>query len=233
MLRNSGSIIIITRRKKERFKQLPQCLIGEDIHENIGPTTYLHLFMLQMLCQIILKMFLGPNYIQTSIYTNNAFQPNIEGQSFNQTQSQGCGQRSNSREKVVKFPPIPMTYTELLPDLLKNALVPYVQQGLHNHHIPDIMKSMQSVNIMIERLAIQLKIVKHSNIKCNLCSTRGGLLFKSRRRVWKRIPRRVMQMLRLVPMLIKWRQSSRSMEMKLSILCTLVFPMNRLAIGNL
>jgi len=88
-----------------------------------------------------------PNYIPSSIYAanvvpnypqnvprppttykppftpNNAVQPNIEGQSFNQTQSQDCGQRSNSREKVVKFTPIPMTYTKLLPDLLKNALV--------------------------------------------------------------------------------------------------------------
>ena len=55
------------------------------------------------------------------------------------------------------------------------------QQRLYNHHILDIMTSMQSVNIMVERLAIQLKIVKHSNIKCNLCSTRGGLLFKKQK----------------------------------------------------
>ena len=54
---------------------------------------------------------------------NNAFQPNIEGQSFNQAQSQGYGQRSNSREKVVKFTRIPMTYIELLLDLLKYVLV--------------------------------------------------------------------------------------------------------------
>ena len=80
---------------------------------------------------------------------NNAFQPNIEGQSFNQTQSQGYGQGSNSREKVVKFTPIPMTYTKLLPDLLKNTLVAICPAGLYNHHIPDIMTSMQSVNIMV------------------------------------------------------------------------------------
>jgi len=57
MLRNSGSKIIITRRKKEMFNQLPPCLIREDISDNIGPIIYL--FMLQMPCQIILKRFLG------------------------------------------------------------------------------------------------------------------------------------------------------------------------------
>jgi len=103
------------------------------------------------------------------------------------------------------------------------------QQRLYNHHILDIMTSMQSVNIMVERLAIQLKIVKHSNIKCNLCSTRGGLLFKSRRRVWKRIARRFMQMLRLAPMLIKWQLLSKGIEGRASIMCTLVFLMKKLA----
>jgi len=149
-------------------------------------------------------------------------------------QSQGCSQRSNSRDKVVKFTPIPMTYTELLLDLLKNTIValclariiqpPYSRYYDANakceYHGGEVSHSTENC-------------VKHSNIKCNLCSTQGGLLFKSRSRVWKRIPQRVMQKLRLAPMLIKWQQSSRSMEMKLPILCTLVFPMNKLAIGNL
>jgi len=54
---------------------------------------------------------------------NNAFQPRVGGQNFNQAQNQGSGQKSNSTERVVNFTPIPMTYAELLPDLLKNALV--------------------------------------------------------------------------------------------------------------
>jgi len=55
---------------------------------------------------------------------NNAFQPNVGGQSFNQAQNPGCGQKNNSSGgKVVNFTPLPMTYTELLPDLLKNSLV--------------------------------------------------------------------------------------------------------------
>jgi len=55
--------------------------------------------------------------------THNAYQPNAGGQNFNQAQNQNLGQRSNPGEKTVKFTPISMTYTELLPDLLKNALV--------------------------------------------------------------------------------------------------------------
>jgi len=56
--------------------------------------------------------------------THNAYhRPNAGGQNFNQAQNQNLGQRSNAGEKTVKFTPIPMTYTELLPYLLKNALV--------------------------------------------------------------------------------------------------------------
>jgi len=47
----------------------------------------------------------------------------VGGQNFNQAQNQGFGQKSNFAERVVNFTPILMTYTELLPDLLKNALV--------------------------------------------------------------------------------------------------------------
>jgi len=58
-----------------------------------------------------------------SFTPNNAFQPRVGGQNFNQAQNQGSGQKSNSAERVVNFTPISMTYAELLPDLLKNALV--------------------------------------------------------------------------------------------------------------
>jgi len=55
---------------------------------------------------------------------NNAFQPNVGSQSFTQAQSPGYGQKNNnSGGKVVNFTPIPMTYTKLLPDLLKNSVV--------------------------------------------------------------------------------------------------------------
>jgi len=65
-----------------------------------------------------------PTTYRPPLAPNNAFQPRTGGQNFNQAQSQGYGQRSNnSGEKVVNFTPIPMTYTELLPDLLRNALV--------------------------------------------------------------------------------------------------------------
>jgi len=54
---------------------------------------------------------------------NNVYQSNTGGQNFNQAQNQGYGQRNNQGERTVKFTPIPMTYTELLPNLLKSALV--------------------------------------------------------------------------------------------------------------
>jgi len=55
---------------------------------------------------------------------NNAFQPNVGGQSFTQAPSPGYRQRNNnSGGKVVNFTTVPMTYIELLPDLLKNSLV--------------------------------------------------------------------------------------------------------------
>jgi len=55
--------------------------------------------------------------------THNAYQPNPGVQNANQAQNQNFGQRNNSGEKAVKFTPLPMTYSELLPDLVKNALV--------------------------------------------------------------------------------------------------------------
>jgi len=54
--------------------------------------------------------------------THKAYQPNQGGQSSNQAQNQNFGQRSNLGEKIMKFTPIPMTYAELLPDSLKNAM---------------------------------------------------------------------------------------------------------------
>jgi len=54
---------------------------------------------------------------------NNVYQTNTRGQNFNQAQNQGYGHRNNQGERTVKFTPIPMTYTELLPDLLKCLLV--------------------------------------------------------------------------------------------------------------
>jgi len=54
---------------------------------------------------------------------NNVYQTNTGGHNFNQAQNQGYGQRNNQGERTVKFTPTPMTYTELLPDLLKSVLV--------------------------------------------------------------------------------------------------------------
>jgi len=65
-----------------------------------------------------------PTAYRSPVTSNNAFQPNVGSQISTQAQSSGYGQKNNnSRGKVVNFTPIPMTYTELLPDLLKNALV--------------------------------------------------------------------------------------------------------------
>jgi len=64
-----------------------------------------------------------PTTYRPPVAANNAYQPNTGGQNFNQVQNQGYGQRSNQGERMVKFTPIPMTYTELLPDLLKSVLV--------------------------------------------------------------------------------------------------------------
>jgi len=65
-----------------------------------------------------------PTAYRSPVIANNAFQPNVGSQSSTQAQSPGYGQKNNnSRGKVVNFTPIPMTYTELLPDLLKSALV--------------------------------------------------------------------------------------------------------------
>jgi len=65
-----------------------------------------------------------PTAYKPPFTTNNAFQPNAGSQSFTQAQSPGYGQKNNnSGGKVVNFTPIPMTYTELLPDLLKNSVV--------------------------------------------------------------------------------------------------------------
>jgi len=91
---------------------------------------------------------------------NNVFQPRVGGQNFNQAQNQGSGQKSNSAERVVNFTPIPMTYAELLPDLLKNALWPYVQQRLYNRHSLDILMPMPNVNTIVGKLVIQLRIVE-------------------------------------------------------------------------
>jgi len=56
-------------------------------------------------------------------FAPNVYQSNTGGQNFNQAQNQGYSQRNNQGERTMKFTPIPMTYTELLPDLLKSALV--------------------------------------------------------------------------------------------------------------
>jgi len=84
-----------------------------------------HLRMLQMLCWVTLRILLG-RQMRTNLHftPNNAFQPNVGGQSFNQAQNPGYGQKNNSLGgKVVNFTPLPMPYTELLPDLVKNSLV--------------------------------------------------------------------------------------------------------------
>jgi len=57
------------------------------------------------------------------IAAHNAYQPNPGIQNANQAQNQNFGQRNNSGERAVKFTPLPMTYSELLLDLVKNALV--------------------------------------------------------------------------------------------------------------
>ena len=54
---------------------------------------------------------------------HNAYQPNPGVQNHNQAPNQNFGQRSNPGERAMKFTPLPMTYAELLPDLVKNALV--------------------------------------------------------------------------------------------------------------
>jgi len=55
--------------------------------------------------------------------THNAYQPNLRVQNHNQALNQNFGQRNNTGERAMKFTPLPMTYVELLPDLVKNALV--------------------------------------------------------------------------------------------------------------
>jgi len=55
--------------------------------------------------------------------THNAYQPNPGVQNYNQAPNQNFGQRNNTGERAMKFTPLPMTYAELLPDLVKNALV--------------------------------------------------------------------------------------------------------------
>jgi len=65
-----------------------------------------------------------PTAYRPLVTANNAFQPNVGSQSSTQAQGPGYGQKNNnSGGKVVNFTPIPMTYTELLPDILRNALV--------------------------------------------------------------------------------------------------------------
>ena len=55
--------------------------------------------------------------------TYNAYQPNPGVQNYNQTPNQNFGQRNNTGERAMKFTPLPMTYAELLSDLVKNALM--------------------------------------------------------------------------------------------------------------
>jgi len=65
-----------------------------------------------------------PTAYRPPVTANNAYQPNVGSQSSTQAQSPGYGQKNNnSGGKVVNFTPIPMTYTELLPYLLKNLLM--------------------------------------------------------------------------------------------------------------
>jgi len=60
MLEIPGSIItIITRRRRERCKQLSPCHTREDISINTSLIIYLHLLMLQMLCRAALRMLLS------------------------------------------------------------------------------------------------------------------------------------------------------------------------------
>jgi len=54
---------------------------------------------------------------------HNAYQPNPGVQNHNQAPNQNFGQRNNAGERAMKFTPLPMTYAELLPDVVKNALV--------------------------------------------------------------------------------------------------------------
>ena len=161
------------KKKEGEGKQLPPCHNREDINDNISPITDCNLLMLQMLCRPTLRMLLGHQlHIDLHLH-NNAYQFNTGGQNFNQAHNQGYGQRSNQGERMVKFTPIPMAYTKLLPNPLKSALVAICPARPYNHHIPDIMMSMLNVNIMVERLFIQLRIVEASSIKCNPFLTRG------------------------------------------------------------
>jgi len=149
---------------------------------------------------------------------NNAFQPTIGGQSFNQVQSQGYDQRSDPEEKVMKFTPILMTYTNLLPDLLKNTLVAICPVRTIQPPYPIYYDANADANIMV-KWAIQLRIVEPLSIKFNLYWIQSDLVSKNKSQVLKRILYRVMGVLQLMSMLIKWRQSSKSTRMKASILC--------------
>jgi len=57
------------------------------------------------------------------VATHNAYQPNPGVQNHKQAPNQNFGQRSNPGKRAMKFTPLPMTYAELLPELVKNALV--------------------------------------------------------------------------------------------------------------
>jgi len=133
----------------------------------------------------------------------------------------------------VKFTPIPMTYTKLLPDLLKNALVAICPARIIQPPYSRYYDANAKCEYQGGEVGHSTKNYQALKYKVQSLLDSGWLTFQEQKPSVENNPLRVMQMLRLAPMLIKWRQSSRSMEMKLSILCTLVFPMNKLAIGNL
>ena len=73
----------------------------------------------------------------------------------------------NQKKKVVHFTPIPMTYTELLPQLLNEGLVAICHLNRYKYQTLKTMILTLNVIITMGCLAILHKGVWHSNEKCN------------------------------------------------------------------
>jgi len=174
MLESLDSIPI--RRRRESFRQLPLCRIGEDLrHAKTNPIMCGLLLMLQMLLQHTSRTFLDLNLlIDPRLCLIMLINLDQRGQILIKFRVKIL----MLEEKVVQLFPIPMTYIELLPNLLSNTLVAiYPMKPLQ----PPYPKSYDT-NVKCD---YHDGVVGHStetylNLKFSPCSIQDDLLFKNK-----------------------------------------------------
>jgi len=121
-------------------------------------------------------------------YQRNAprppFMPNMGGSGPSQMQNQNQGQRRNMGERILQFTPLPMTYTELLPDLVKSSLVAICLARV----LQPPYSRFYDANAKCEYHGGE---IGHSTENCRALKHKVQTLmahFRNRSQVWRRIP---------------------------------------------